>query len=122
GKSNVITTTSDGHAIGRIEVSIVPGKNPLVKDNVAIPSPLKRFGQAIAGKNVSALRIWAALAVFVIAAIIAVSVLLIGVRSSITAIGRNPLSKKSIMKGLAQVIVVALVVFILGTFGVYLLL
>jgi hypothetical protein len=91
GNSRVITTTTDGQKIGRINVSIIPGKNPLVKDTVAIPAPLKRFGQAVAGKNISALRIYIALAIFVITAIIALSVLMIGVKSSITAIGRNSL-------------------------------
>jgi hypothetical protein len=122
GGSRVITTTSDGQKIGRITVNIIPGKNPLVKDKVAIPAPLKRFGQAIAGKNISALRIYIALAIFVVTAIIALSVLLIGVKSSITAIGRNPLSKKYILSGLFQVVTVAALVFIVGMFGVYLLL
>jgi hypothetical protein len=122
GRSRVITATADGHQIGRISVGIIPGKNPLVKDTVAIPSPLKRFGQAIAGKNISALRIYAALGIFVITAIVAVSVLMVGVRSSIISIGRNPLSKKYILRGLFQVVTVAVLVFLLGMFGVYLLL
>jgi hypothetical protein len=46
----------------------------------------------------------------------------IGVRSGITAIGRNPLSKKDITKGLLQVILASMVVFIIGLFAVYLLL
>jgi hypothetical protein len=122
GKSNIITTTSDGFQIGRIRVSIIPGKNPLVKDNVAIPAPLKRFGQIISGKSVSAIRVYVSLGIFVITSIIALTVLVVGVRSSITAIGRNPLSKKSILRGLFQVVMVALLVFLIGMFGVYLLL
>jgi hypothetical protein len=122
GKSNVITTTTEGHNIGRIHVSIIPGKNPLVKDNVAIPAPLKRFGQAIAGKNISAIRIYVALSIFVVTSIIALTVLAVGVRSSITSIGRNPLSKKYILRGLFQVLTVAFLVFLIGMFGVYLLL
>jgi hypothetical protein len=122
GKSNVITTTADGNKVGKINVSIIPGKNPLVKDNVAIPSILKRFGQAIAGRNISALRIYVSLVVFIVTSIIALTVLAVGVRSSITAIGRNPLSKKSILKGLLQVITVAFLVFLVGIVGVYLLL
>jgi hypothetical protein len=122
GKSSVITNTAEGHQIGRIRVSIIPGKNPLVKDNVAIPAPLKRFGQAIAGKNISALRIYVALAIFVVTSIIALTVLAVGVRSSITSIGRNPLSKKYILRGLFQVLTVAFLVFLIGMFGVYLLL
>jgi hypothetical protein len=122
GKSNTITTTTDGHQIGRISVSIIPGKNPLVKDNVAIPSPLKRLGQAIAGKNISALRIYAALGIFVITAIVALSVLTVGIKAGITAIGRNPLSKKSILRALLQVVTVSILVFLVGMLGVYLLL
>jgi hypothetical protein len=122
GSSQTITTTTEGYKIGRINVSIIPGRNPLVKDYLAIPAPLKRFGEAIAGKNISAVRIYVALSVFAISAIIALSVLLVGVKSSITAIGRNPLSKKSILTGLFQVITVAILVFIVGMFGVYLLL
>jgi hypothetical protein len=122
GKTNIITTTAEGYKIGRIKVTIIPGKNPLVRDNVAIPSFLKRFGQAIAGKNISALRIYIALVIFVVASIIALTVLAVGVRSSITAIGRNPLSKKSILRGLFQVITVAFLVFLVGMVGVYLLL
>jgi hypothetical protein len=122
GKTNIITTTADGNKVGKINVSIIPGKNPLVKDNVAIPSILKRFGQAIAGKNISAVRIYVALVVFLVTAIVALTVLAVGVRSSITAIGRNPLSKKSILRGLLQVVTVAFLVFTVGIVGVYLLL
>jgi hypothetical protein len=122
GSSQTITTTSEGYKVGRINVSIIPGRNPLVKDYLAIPAPLKRFGEAIAGKNISALRIYVGLSIFTISAIIALSVLLVGVRSSITAIGRNPLSRKSILSGLFQVVTVAFLVFIVGMFGVYLLL
>jgi hypothetical protein len=38
------------------------------------------------------------------------------------AIGRNPLSKKSILRSLMQVISVAFSVFVVGMIGVYLLL
>jgi hypothetical protein len=122
GQNGVITQDSDGSVIGRVNVSIIPGKNPLIKNSAAVPAPLKRFGEAIAGKNVTASRIYAAIVVFVISAIIALCVLWIGVRSSIISIGRNPLSHKSIMRGLLQVVIVAVSVFIIGVFGVYLLL
>jgi hypothetical protein len=89
---------------------------------VAIPAPLKRFGQAVAGKNVSALRIYASILFFIITAAIAFGVLWAGVRNGMISIGRNPLSKKSIMGGLVQVIIVAFGVFIVGMVGVYLLL
>lgn len=122
GKTRVITVGPDGFAIGKIKVNIFPGKNPLQKDQVAIPAPLKNLGQSIAGKPISALRIYAALIVFIIAGLMATSLLWAGIRNGMVAIGRNPLSKHSILHGLFQVIVVAVVVFFVGVFGVYLLL
>jgi len=45
-----------------------------------------------------------------------------GARSSMVAIGRNPLSKKVVMRGLLQVMLVSLIIFTVGMLGVYLLL
>ena len=53
---------------------------------------------------------------------IAGSLIYSAVRSSLIAIGRNPLSKKSIIRGLFQVVIIGLMVFLSGIFGVYLLL
>jgi hypothetical protein len=123
GKTNVITTTSDSKvAIGRIVATIAPGSNPQFKNSPDVPSPLKKIGESIAGKSVSTLRIYAALSIFLISALIAAALLWIGVRSSITAIGRNPLSRHLVMAGLGQVILMATAVFIIGLFGIYLLL
>jgi hypothetical protein len=122
GKTNVIATGEGGAAIGRVNVNITPGKNPLVKSTSAVPSVLRRAGEAIAGKNVTAVRIYAALVIFLVTAFIAGMVLWTGVRSGIISIGRNPLSRHLIFKGLIQVIIVAVIVFVIGLFAVYLLL
>jgi hypothetical protein len=123
GKNNVITTSSDDKsAIGRVVATITPGQSPLLKTNTGVPAPLLRIGESIAGRPISAIRIYAALSVFIIAALIAAALLWIGVRSSITAIGRNPLSRHLVMAGLGQVVIMAVAVFIIGLFGIYLLL
>lgn len=120
GTSNVITSSNP--VVGRIVVTIQPGRNPLNKDNVAIPSPLRRAGEAIAGKNVSALRIYAALLVFVATAFVAAVIIWSGVRNGMISIGRNPLSRHSIFQGLVQVVAIGVLVFVIGVFAVYLLL
>jgi hypothetical protein len=123
GKNNVITTASDDKAaIGRIMATITPSKNPMLVGDSSVPSPLRKIGESIAGKSVSALRIYAALSIFLVAALMAAALLWIGVRSSITAIGRNPLSRHLVMAGLGQVVLMAGAVFIIGLFGIYLLL
>jgi len=121
GKTGVITSAG-GSSIGRITIDIEPGRNPLSRDSVAVPSALRTLGDSIAGKTVTALRIYSALAVFLMTAIIAACLLWIGIRSGMIAIGRNPLSKHSILRSLAEVIIIAVLIFIAGLLAVYLLL
>jgi len=122
GKSGVISAGSNGSTIGRVSVSILVIRNPNLKNNVALPSFLESVGDSVAGKEVSAIRIYAALGVFLVAAVIAFGSLTSGIRSAMIAIGRNPLSRQFILKGLVQVVVVAVVILSLGLIGVYLLL
>ena len=62
------------------------------------------------------------MAVLFAAAAVSGALIYSGVRSGMIAIGRNPLSKKSILRGIVQVIIVAITIFLIGIFGVYLLL
>jgi hypothetical protein len=130
GKSGVISTskltdtgggTRDVH-IGKITVDIAVSRNPLAKSAAVTPEFLGKIGQAIAGKSVSPAKIYISAGIFLIGAFIAGAILYSGIRSSIIAIGRNPLSKKSILRGLIQVIFTSLIVFIIAVIGVYLLL
>ncbi|MFZ1323779.1 MAG: hypothetical protein WAQ57_01300 [Candidatus Saccharimonadales bacterium] len=130
GRDNVISTSllkdTNGNeqkvSIGRVGVDIAISKNPLAKSAAVTPEWLGKIGQAIAGKSLSPARVYISAAIFVIGAFIAGAILYAGIRSSIIAIGRNPLSKKSILRGLLQVIFTSLIVFIISVFGVYLLL
>lgn len=54
--------------------------------------------------------------------ITALVLLYAGVRNAIISIGRNPMSRKSIVKALIQVILTSLLILIIGLFAVYLLL
>jgi hypothetical protein len=132
GTNNVVGTvnlkTGDGKtkqvALGRVNIDIGIGHNPLFSEENTSSGIgfLKDFSSGIAGKPVGPLRMYLALAIVLACTVVAGSVLYGGVRSSIGAVGRNPLAKKSIMRGLLQVILTSLVTFVLGLFGVYLLL
>jgi hypothetical protein len=108
--------------IGQVLVDIGIGKNPLLKIDDSLPSILRRASELVAGKPVSAIRVYMALAVLAVSSLVAGSLIYSAVRSSLIAIGRNPLSKKSIIRGLFQVVIIGLSVFLSGVFGVYLLL
>jgi hypothetical protein len=124
GESTLTDTKGQNRTvnIGRIEVDIGVSKNPLSKSAAVTPEWLGRIGQAIAGKSLSPARIYISAAIFIVGAFIAGAILYAGIRSSIIAIGRNPLSKRSILRGLLEVIFTSLIVFIISVVGVYLLL
>ncbi len=120
GKSGSLGSGKNGSMIGKISVRVAPGKSPLLREDTAVPAPLRKLGESIAGKPLSASRIYSALVIFIVTIIIAFGLLWVGVRSGMIAIGRNPLGKHSIMQNLAQVIIAAAIVFTSGLFGIYL--
>lgn len=109
--------------IGRVYADISVSRNPNYgPPDSGLPEALRKAAESIAGKEVNTARVYIAVVIFVISTIIAGTIMYGGVRSGIISIGRNPLSKKSIIRGMLQVVVFGLIVFILGLFGVYLLL
>ena len=131
GKSNVIgnatlkDTAGKEHrvAIGIIPVAIDIRRNPNEKSTKAnLPQLLQRLGEAVAEKPVGPLRIYLSIAITGVCIIAAIAILYSGIRNSIISIGRNPLSKKSIFRALAEIILTALIILIVGLFAVYLLL
>jgi hypothetical protein len=118
GAGNVNTV-----AIGRVLVDVGVGSNPLLKPAESnLPGFLKKATEAIAGKQVSPVRVYIGAFILLAAAGISGSLLYSGIKSSVISIGRNPLSKKSITKSLMQIILTSIIIFLIGLFGVYLLL
>ena len=109
--------------LGSIAITIEIQSNPNEKSTKAnVPDVLERVGQAIAEKEVSAIRIYISMAITAICLITALVVLYVGVRSSVISIGRNPMSKRSIFRALLEVILTSALILVIGLFAVYLLL
>lgn len=110
-------------SIGRILVDISVGSNPLLRPaESTLPQFLERAAETIADKPVSPVRVYIGIFILLSSAAIAGSLLYSGTKSSVISIGRNPLSKKSITKSLMQIILSSIIIFLIGLFGVYLLL
>jgi hypothetical protein len=126
GDSISATTVGSGSSynIGRIKANLEIGGNPLLKspEKSNVPQFLAAIGENVAAKPVSTVRLYLSAALFVATIGLVGFMLYGGVRSSMIAIGRNPLSKKTITRSLFQVVLVSLLIFITGLFGVYLLL
>lgn len=122
--STVNGSTNQTVNFGRIPVAISITRNPWLKEENAnsIPKVLQNVSVSIAGRQVNTARIWMAAAVFLGSILVTGVMLYSGARSSLISVGRNPLSKSVLMKGLMQVVALSLIVFISGMFAVYLLL
>lgn len=122
GQANAINLEG-GRVVGRIIVDIQIGKNPIAKtDRNFLPEFLRKAGESIAGKPVSNARLYSAIGVLLAAAGIAGALIFAGVRNAMISIGRNPLGKASIYRGMVQVVIFSITIFIIGILGVYLLL
>lgn len=119
-----INANSKNLTVTRLPVDIVIGKNPLQKSpaNDNVPTFLAKTSRGIAGKDVSMPRVYMAFVLMVTTTLIAGSLLYGAVRGSLIAIGRNPLSKKMIVRNMIQVVIISLIIFVIGTFTVYLIL
>ncbi|HSX07581.1 MAG TPA: hypothetical protein VLG11_01685 [Candidatus Saccharimonadales bacterium] len=131
GRSGTESTTqitdTAGHktlvSLARIPVEVNVARNPYLKVTVSnLPGFLQKAAQSVANKPVTDSRIYVSLVALLASVLIAGALLYAGVRSSITAVGRNPLAKTSITRGLLQVVILALIIFLIGIFAVYLLL
>jgi hypothetical protein len=131
GTSNIAGSTSltdskggkKNISFGRVSLTITVAHNPLQKTaDSTFPGIFQKIGAGVANKPVSPARAYLSLALLLISAIVTTAILFSGVRSGIISIGRNPLAKKSIIRGMIQVVITGIIVFIIGLFGVYLLL
>ncbi len=110
-------------SIGQVIVSLDVSHNPLAsKSTDFVPGFLAKVAATIANRPVSAARIYLGLVTLLVTVIITGNLLYSGVRNGMVSVGRNPLSKKSIIKSLIQTVVAGLIIFIVGVLAVYLLL
>jgi hypothetical protein len=133
GQNNVIGKTSVKNtggqtipiALGMVAAEISISHNPLEqKPQSILPGfdTLQKVAGVVTDKQVGAVQLYLGLAVIIVAAFIAGSILYGGVRTALTAIGRNPLAKKTITRGLIQVVITSVIILVIGITAVYLIL
>ncbi|HEY6736939.1 MAG TPA: hypothetical protein VI322_04460 [Candidatus Saccharimonadia bacterium] len=114
---------------GKTEVSI--GQIPVVvavssytatdgKQPYVIPSWLQSLSNTLAGKAVSPVRIIIAGAILLVALVCVTVLLYAAVRNSIISIGRNPLSRNSVLRGLLEVMAIVVGILIATAVAMYL--
>jgi hypothetical protein len=96
-------------AIGQIPVVITVSTYTATdgKQTYVVPNWLQNLSNTLAGKAVSPIRIIIASLILIIALISITVLLYSAVRNSIISIGRNPLSRGSVLRGLLEVVGIA---------------
>jgi hypothetical protein len=133
GKTNISGTAtlkdnkgaSIATAIGLIPVDINISHNPLeagITSQIPALGFLQAGARVIVNKPVDPGRVYVCLVVLLIVMGISGSILYSGIRNGFIAIGRNPLAKKSITRGFAQVVITSIIISIIGLVAVYLIL
>lgn len=109
--------------VGKVKADVRLLKNPnFSSDDPPLIKLLRKIAPAIVGKQISVIRAGISLGLFFITLILFIVIIYAGVRGSVVSIGRNPLGKKAITLNLLKVIAIGLAVFMVGLFGVYLIL
>lgn len=127
-EGTTVLKTSEGEktiSLGRVPIEISIAHNPSYnseKPVAGVPDFLASMAHVVTNGPVSAYRVYVSAGVLLLCAIVGTVILFAGVRTAMTAVGRNPLAKKSITRSLIQVVLIALIVFVIGLIAVYLLL
>ncbi len=82
-------------------------------------SSLARLGEAVTGRNVTEIRVLAGVVIFLIVLVAEGGIIYGAISSSITALGRNPMARKIILKEVVRVVLIAMSVLTLGVFAIY---
>jgi hypothetical protein len=129
GSSNVLSNanlkgsnSTQTVAIGLIPVNINIINNPLANHTQGIPAPINKIVHFVTNKSVSAIRVYLSLMIVLIGATITIATIYSGVKNGIVSLGRNPLAKSMIVKGMLRVIAIGILIFSLSLGGAYLLL
>ncbi|MDB5169755.1 MAG: rane protein of unknown function [Candidatus Saccharibacteria bacterium] len=131
GKANVISTASlklrDGKqmqaAIGAILVDVAIRSNPnRAGGQGGVPSLIQNLAVNVAGQPVSAAQLYGSMIVLLLGISVVAVLIYSGIQTSMSAIGRNPLAKQSILRNMFQVIIAGILIFIGCLIAVYLIL
>ncbi len=101
--------------IGQVAAEV----NTVAVNNENSNKLLNAVGESLTGHKVSEVRIIIACTILFVILIIVGAIVYGAVSSSILAIGRNPLSKKSVYRQLGQASVLAISILLFGAIGIY---
>lgn len=100
--------------VGSVLVAVQVGYYAVSAEEGQRATGLQQLGSSLAGKQVSAVKVLISLIIALTGMIAGAVILYSGVRTSFTAVGRNPLAGLNIFKGLKRISFFSLLIFILA--------
>lgn len=130
GKDNVLSTTKltlDGGkqtevAIGSILVDVSVQSNPNYSGSGGVPAFAQNAALDVIGQPINAAQLYGSLLILLLGVGVVAVLIYSGIQTSMAAIGRNPLAKRTIMRNMLQVVIIAMLIFIGCLIAVYLIL
>lgn len=105
--------------VGSVLVAVQVGYYAVSAEEGQRATGLQQIGSSLAGRPVSTIKAFVALIIAITGTIAAAVILYSGIKSSFTAVGRNPLARLSIFRGLKRVSVFSMLIFIIALFVGY---
>jgi len=107
-------------SLGEVTIQVGVTSYSVQTPAAGVLGAVQNIANSVSGKAVAVVRLYVA-AFILLAAVICSTVLIYSaVRSSIVAIGRNPLSRKSVFRSLAQIILVVILILAVASGAIYL--
>lgn len=100
--------------VGSVLVAVQIGYYAVSAEDGQKATGLQQLGSSLAGKPISAVKVFVSLIIAVTGSIAAAVILYAGVKSGFTAVGRNPLARLSIFRGLKRISIFSLSIFIIA--------
>lgn len=115
-KANGETTDAK---VGSVLVAVQIGYYAVSSEEGQKTTGLQQLGSSLAGKQVSAVKVFISLIIALTGTIAAAIILYGGVKSGFTAVGRNPLARLSIFNGLRRISMFSMAIFIIALIAGY---
>lgn len=105
---------SEEAKVGSVMIAVQIGYYAVSAEEGQRATGLQQLGSSLAGRPVSAIKVFLSLIIALTGMITAAIILYAGVKSGFTAVGRNPLARLSIFKGLKRISIFSLSIFIIA--------
>jgi len=107
-------------SLGEVEIQVGVNSYSVQTPISGVLGAAQNIANTVSGKSVAVVRLYVAAFILLIAVVCSTVLIYSAVRSSIIAVGRNPLSRKAVFRSLAQIMLVVILILAVAAVAMYL--